>query len=85
MKAELRPLTSTPDRSFLIRTDIGQNLVNNWHYHPEIELLYIKRSAGTWLVASQIGALQARPMTARAYGEHHTSERDGPHSRKYFS
>jgi len=59
MKAELRPLTSTPDRSFLIRTDIGQNLVNNWHYHPETELLFIKKSSGTWLIGDHIGHFQS--------------------------
>lgn len=37
-------------------------MLNNWHYHPEIELIYIKRSAGTWLVGDHIGPFQSGDM-----------------------
>jgi hypothetical protein len=30
-------------------------MINNWHYHPEIELLYVQRSVGTWLIGDHIG------------------------------
>lgn len=30
-------------------------MINNWHYHAEIELLFIRRSAGTWLIGDHIG------------------------------
>lgn len=30
-------------------------MINNWHYHPEIELLFIQRSVGTWLIGDHIG------------------------------
>lgn len=59
MKPELRQITSTPISSFLVRKDVGDRMLNNWHYHPEIELLYIKRSAGTWLVGDHIGPYQS--------------------------
>ncbi|MCW3116287.1 MAG: AraC family transcriptional regulator [Chitinophagaceae bacterium] len=59
MKAVLRQITSTPDHSFLIRKDARENMVNNWHYHPEIELLFIKKSSGTWLIGDHIGHFQS--------------------------
>ncbi len=59
MKPELRQITSTPISSFLVRKDVGDRMLNNWHYHPEIEFLYIKRSAGTWLVGDHIGPYQS--------------------------
>ncbi|MDP9041033.1 MAG: AraC family transcriptional regulator [Bacteroidota bacterium] len=39
----------------MIRKDVGRDMLNNWHYHPEIELLFIKRSSGTWLIGDHIG------------------------------
>ncbi|MEO6730948.1 MAG: AraC family transcriptional regulator [Ferruginibacter sp.] len=59
MKPELRQITSTPHASFLVRKDVGNKMLNNWHYHPEIELLYLKRSAGTWMVGDHIGPFQS--------------------------
>ncbi len=55
MKPTLRQITTTPEYSFLVRKDIGGNMINNWHYHPEIEILYIQRSVGTWLIGDHIG------------------------------
>jgi AraC-like DNA-binding protein len=59
MKPVLRQMTSTPEHSFLIRKDVGENMINIWHYHPEIELLFIKRSSGTWLIGDHIGHFQS--------------------------
>jgi AraC-like DNA-binding protein len=59
MKPTLRQITSSPQSSFLMRKDTGDRMVNNWHYHPEIELLYIKKSAGTWLIGDHIGPFQS--------------------------
>ncbi|MEO7766456.1 MAG: AraC family transcriptional regulator [Ferruginibacter sp.] len=58
MKAVLRQITSTPEYSFLVRKDVGEHTMNNWHYHPEFELLYIKKSSGTWLIGDHIGHFQ---------------------------
>lgn len=55
MKPVLRQITATPEYSFIVRKDVGDNMLNNWHYHPEIELLFIKRSLGTWLIGDHIG------------------------------
>ncbi|CAN5776479.1 AraC family transcriptional regulator [soil metagenome] len=59
MKPELRQVISNSLSSFEVRRDIGDAMINRWHYHPEIELLYIKRSAGTWLVGDYIGPFQS--------------------------
>ena len=59
MKPVLRQTTATPANSFIVRRDVGDNMRNNWHYHPEIELLYIKRSCGTWLIGDHIGHFQS--------------------------
>ncbi len=55
MKPALRQITATPQSSFLVRKDVGSSMLNNWHYHPEIELLFIRRSSGTWLIGDHIG------------------------------
>ncbi|CAN5248145.1 AraC family transcriptional regulator [soil metagenome] len=55
MKPTLRQITTTPESSFLVRKDVGESMLNNWHYHPEVELLYIKKSSGTWLIGDHIG------------------------------
>ena len=34
-------------------------MLNNWHYHPEIEILFMKRSSGTWLIGDHIGHYQS--------------------------
>ena len=62
MKPQLRQITSTPQASFLVRKDVGEKMLNNWHYHPEIELLYLRKSAGTWMVGDHIGPFQTGDM-----------------------
>ena len=58
MKPVLRQMTATPDNSFVVRKDSGESMLNNWHYHAEIEFLYIRKSTGTWLVGDHIGHFQ---------------------------
>ncbi|MFT3932183.1 MAG: AraC family transcriptional regulator [Chitinophagaceae bacterium] len=55
MKPVLRQALSTPSSSFTVRKDIGKQMINSWHYHPEIEFLFIKKSSGTWLIGDYIG------------------------------
>lgn len=55
MKPVLLQITDMPEHSFLVRKDIGSEMMNNWHYHPELEILYIKKSAGTWMIGDHIG------------------------------
>ncbi|MGI4020198.1 MAG: AraC family transcriptional regulator [Janthinobacterium lividum] len=55
MKATLKKVTTTPDHSFNIHKDVGRQMLSSWHYHPELELLLIKRSAGTCLIGNHVG------------------------------
>ncbi|MDF2191475.1 AraC family transcriptional regulator [Paraflavitalea sp. CAU 1676] len=59
MKPELRKITATPHFSFLVRKDTGGQMLNNWHYHPEIEILFIKKSSGTWMIGDHVGAFRS--------------------------
>ncbi|MEO6960447.1 MAG: AraC family transcriptional regulator [Puia sp.] len=44
---------NTPYRSN-VKIDFGENLSNAWHYHPEIELILIKKSKGTRIVGTSV-------------------------------
>jgi len=55
MKPILRKVTPNPEFSFTVRRDFAEAMINSWHYHPEFEILYIKRSTGTWLIGDHIG------------------------------
>ncbi len=54
MKPSLRKLPSSAHCSFSVKVDAGENLLNNWHYHPEVELILLKRSAGTRIIGNSI-------------------------------
>jgi AraC-like DNA-binding protein len=54
MKPALRKITPSPQESLSIRKDKGKNLLSNWHYHPELELVCIKNSSGTRLVGDSM-------------------------------
>lgn len=40
--------------SFSIRNDIASNFGNIWHYHPELELHYVKKGRGVRFIGSDI-------------------------------
>ena len=54
MKPTLRKVTLNPESSFSVRKDEGINLINNWHYHPELELLLMRKTAGTLIVGDRV-------------------------------
>jgi AraC-like DNA-binding protein len=59
MKPTLRKVTPSPEYSFTVRKDVSDEMINNWHYHPEFEILYIRKSAGTWLIGDHVGHFQS--------------------------
>lgn len=59
MKPKLRKATPSMTESFIVRKDLGSEMANDWHYHPEIELLFIKRSSGTWMIGGHVGHFQS--------------------------
>jgi len=47
MRPQLLKITSGPSISFSARQDSKPYINNNWHYHPEIELIHIIKGEGT--------------------------------------
>ncbi len=54
MKPHLLKVSLKPEASFSIRKDVTPFFYNRWHYHPEIELLYIEKGTGTQFVGNSI-------------------------------
>ena len=55
MKATLKKATPNPEQSFNTHKDIGHAMLSAWHYHPECELLVLKRTYGTCLIGDHVG------------------------------
>ncbi len=58
MKAHLLKVSNQSLRSFSIRKDIVSYFYNQYHYHPEIELLFIEKGTGTQFVGDSIQRFQ---------------------------
>ena len=58
MKAHLLKVSNQSLRSFSIRKDIVSYCYNQYHYHPEIELLFIEKGTGTQFVGDSIQRFQ---------------------------
>ena len=80
MKPILRKAIPEVESSFIVRKDCGQKMINNWHYHSECELVYIKRSVGTWLVGDYNGAFESGDIIFLGGGIPHSYQ----HEEKYI-
>src|SRR3546814_8503934 len=80
MKPVLRKSLPHPEYSFVTRQDVGDHIRTDWHYHPDYELVLIKKSRGTWLVGDYVGyfasgdVILIRPNLPHSRSEEHTSE-----------
>ncbi|WP_461453353.1 AraC family transcriptional regulator [Mucilaginibacter sp.] len=54
MKPQLVKIPYELEHSFSVRKDIAPNINNRWHYHPEVELIYFHKGAGTQFVGDHI-------------------------------
>ncbi|WP_353127000.1 AraC family transcriptional regulator [Parapedobacter pyrenivorans] len=54
MKPILRKIDPGTDYSFSVREDIHPYLYNHWHYHPEVELTFIRKGNGIRLVGDSM-------------------------------
>lgn len=54
MKPHLLKINLASDHSFNIRYDVVPHFYNKWHYHPEIELVYIIEGSGQQFIGDNI-------------------------------
>ncbi|MEO6915489.1 MAG: AraC family transcriptional regulator [Chitinophagaceae bacterium] len=72
MKPTLRKAIPEVESSFVVRKDVGSKMKNNWHYHTECELLYIKKSRGIWLIGDYEGDFQSGDIILLGSGTPHS-------------
>ena len=54
MEAELLKVSNQSAFSFSIRLDRVPNVNSRWHFHPEVELIYLHRSSGMQFIGDSI-------------------------------
>lgn len=54
MKPQLLKVSTGPAQSFSVRRDLVPYMNNKWHYHPEVELIHLKRGVGTQFIGDSI-------------------------------
>ncbi len=54
-KPVYRQLSFRTNSSFHVKVDMGETLKNSWHYHPEVELIWLKGSEGTRIIGNSVG------------------------------
>lgn len=59
MKAQLLKVFPGHSNSFTVREDVGFDANKRWHYHPEIEFIYIKKGEGTHFIGDSIKRFKA--------------------------
>lgn len=55
LKPSYRQVIWNTNSSLNVKIDVKENLLNSYHYHPEIELILVKRSAGLRLIGTSMG------------------------------
>src|SRR5882757_7542779 len=58
MIAQLFKVHETPGYSFNTRHDIIPYFYNQWHYHPEIELIHIVQGVGTRFIGDSVASFK---------------------------
>nr|WP_294795671.1 AraC family transcriptional regulator [uncultured Mucilaginibacter sp.] len=54
MKPHLLKVPYKPESSFSIYQNKDKNFYNQWHFHPEIELIYIHKGRGTRFIGNDV-------------------------------
>jgi AraC-like DNA-binding protein len=59
MKPHLLKVSLNPESSFHNIQRIGSDFYNQWHFHPEIELIYIHEGRGTRFIGTDVHRFEA--------------------------
>src|SRR5687767_8989237 len=59
MKPHLLKVVTHSSQSFNVRQDDKPNINNRWHYHTELELIYIHKGSGTQFIGDNISRFTA--------------------------
>ncbi|QIL37880.1 AraC family transcriptional regulator [Pedobacter sp. HDW13] len=59
MKPQLLKVSTGPAQSFSVRRDLVPYMNNKWHYHPEVELIHLKKGVGTQFVGDSIKSFRS--------------------------
>jgi AraC-like DNA-binding protein len=75
MRPAFRKLSMPASASFVLKTD-DMPLKNPWHYHPEIELMYVHKGHGTRFIGDSVGCIGVGEIFLIGSNLPHTSQRD---------
>ncbi|MBE7174076.1 MAG: AraC family transcriptional regulator [Williamsia sp.] len=62
MKPHLLKVSLKPESSFHICRRKGSDFYNQWHFHPEIELIYIRKGRGTTFIGNDVHRFEPGEM-----------------------
>lgn len=62
MKPLFRKVQVMPEQSFNVNKDFVPFFYNHWHYHPEIEIVYIFEGTGTLLVGNGVRSFRENDL-----------------------
>ena len=71
MKLIERRLPQEIDKSFILFREKGTHFPDPWHYHPEYELVMIRKSTGRRMVGDHIGFFEEGDLVF--YGATHSA------------
>ncbi len=62
MKPHLLKVYLQPESSFNINKNRGSNFYDQWHFHPEIELIYIHKGRGTRFIGNDVSRFEPNEL-----------------------
>jgi AraC-like DNA-binding protein len=62
MKPHLLKVSLEPETSFHVYQRKGASFYNQWHFHPEIELIYIHKGRGTRMIGADVSRFEPNEL-----------------------
>src|SRR5688572_33195943 len=75
MRPAFRKLSLPVSNSFVVKPD-DMPVQNPWHYHPEVELLYVHEAQGTRFIGDSVGSLEQGDLFLIGSNLPHAMQRD---------